>query len=69
MRKTFSITDNEALDKLDQVENQSNYIQTLILRDIYDTYGVKQYEVGMMIALKYIQMAIDTIKKGIENKK
>lgn len=34
MRKTFSITDQLVLDKLDKVENQSKYIQNLILKDI-----------------------------------
>lgn len=34
MRKCISVTDNRVLKKLETVENQSAYLQDLVIRDI-----------------------------------
>ena len=65
MRKTFSITDELVLDRLEREENQSSYIQRLIKRDIYDMEGITQYEAGIKITLESIKIAISAIEESV----
>ena len=61
IRKTFSITDESVIKKLDSVDNQSLYIQTLILKDILNEGGLNEYKAGMARVADMIQEVIDTI--------
>ena len=61
IRKTFSITDEDVLRRLDAVDNQSQYVQMLILRDILDESGRKQYEAGLIHATDVVRDVLDAI--------
>ena len=62
IRKTFSITDEDVLRRLDMVDNQSQYVQMLILRDILDESGRKQYESGLIHATDVVRDVLDAIR-------
>lgn len=64
MRKTFSITDKQVLDKLEEVDNQSKYITELILKDIYDGYGGIEFKKCIFDTLESIIMQVEMIKKA-----
>lgn len=68
MRKTFSITDKLVEKKLKEVENQSQYVQMLIRKDISKSENKKDFESGMEFSLVALEKAIDGIRKAISNK-
>lgn len=68
MRKTFSITDKLVQQRLEEVDNQSQYIQMLIRRDIMDSNSRKEFQSGIEFALNTLEIAIDGIRKAIKDK-
>lgn len=68
MRKTFSITDKLVQQRLEEVDNQSQYIQMLIRRDIMDSNSRKEFQSGIEFTLNTLEIAIDGIRKAINNK-
>lgn len=68
MRKTFSITDKLVQQRLEEVDNQSQYIQMLIRRDIMDSNSRKEFQSGIEFTLNTLEIAIDGIRKAIKNK-
>lgn len=69
MRKTFSITNKQVLDKLDTMDNQSKYIEELVLKDIHDKYGGIEFERAIYDTIDSILLEIDSIKKALGDKK
>ena len=67
-RKTFSITDKLVQQRLEEVDNQSQYIQMLIRRDIMDSNSKKEFQSGIEFTLNTLEIAIDGIRKAIKNK-
>lgn len=65
MRKTFSITDKEVLDKLDEVESQSQYIQGLVIKDIYTRDASSEYESGVLMSITMIEKCLKVIKDSV----
>ena len=63
MRKTFWISQKAALDKLDKVKNQSQYVTDLILSDIAKSYGGLEFEKLVTDTLENIMIQVDMIKK------
>lgn len=68
MRKTFSITDKLVQQRLEEVDNQSQYIQMLIRRDIMDSNSRKEFQSGIEFTLNTLEIAIDGIRKAIKDK-
>lgn len=67
MRKTFSITDKFVQQRLEEVDNQSQYIQMLIRRDIMDSNGRKEFQSGIEFTLSTLEIAISEIRNVINN--
>lgn len=65
MRKTFSITDKEVLKKLDDVESQSQYIQGLVIRDLYGDRTESDYEAGVLTTVEMLEKCLKTIKDSV----
>lgn len=61
MIKSFNLTEDDAIKKLEKEKNQSLYIQNLILRDVNDESGTNQYEIGIRTACKYMQQVLDIL--------
>lgn len=68
MRKTFSITDKLVQQRLEEVDNQSQYIQMLIRRDIMDSNSKREFYSGVEFTLNTLETAIAEIRKVINNK-
>lgn len=68
MRKTFSITDRLVQQRLEEVDNQSQYIQMLIRRDIMDSNSKREFCSGVEFTLNTLETAIAEIRKVINNK-
>lgn len=64
MRKTFWISSKTALDKLEQIDNQSKYVTELILKDVATSYGGLEFEQLTISTLENIMIQIDMIKKA-----
>ena len=69
MVKSISVTDQAAIDKLEEVKNQSKYIQDLILKDLGRPDDLMQFEKGMLAALKYVRKSLDVIESSLKNEK
>lgn len=67
-RKGFYITNKLALDKLDMVENQSEYVENLILKDVYSDFGGVEFEKKVHDTLDMLIMQIDEIRKTVNSK-
>lgn len=67
MRKTFSITNTLVLKKLEQVDNQSEYIQELILKDILSGNGV-EFEKSINDTLDQLTMQIESIRNKVNKR-
>lgn len=65
VRKTFSISNEEVLEKLEQVENQSQYVQDLILRDIISSETQNQYYTGVIHALLAMLESLDLLRENV----
>lgn len=63
MRKTFSITDKAVLSKLERVDNQSQYIQQLILKDIIASGEVEDYEMKVNATINTILAQVEDVVK------
>lgn len=63
MRKTFSITDKTVLSKLDRVENQSRYIQSLILKDIIASGEIDNYKETVNATISSILEQVEDVVK------
>ena len=63
MRKTFSITDKAVLSKLDRVDNQSQYIQNLILKDIMASGEFENYEMTVNATINNILAQVEDVVK------
>lgn len=63
MRKTFSITDKAVLSKLERVDNQSQYIQQLILKDIISSGEVEDYEMTVNATINTILAQVEDVVK------
>lgn len=63
MRKTFSITNKSVLTKLDTVDNQSKYIQELILKDIIENGELEDYRETVDATIMHILGQIEGIIK------
>lgn len=63
MRKTFSITDKAVLNKLERVDNQSQYIQQLILKDIIASGEVEDYEMKVNATINNILAQVEDVVK------
>lgn len=68
-RKGFYINNQLVLDRLDEVDNQSEYVTELILKDIYSHYGGVEYEKRVHEVLRSLSMQIEMIKKELSDKK
>lgn len=68
-RKGFYINDSLVLNKLDQVENQSAYVENLILKDIYSNFGGVEFEARINETLDMLIMQIEEIRKTVNDKK
>lgn len=66
MRKTFSITDKEVLDKLEKVESQSQYIQGLVIKDIYTNDSSSDYEDGVLMTINMVERCLKVIKDSVK---
>lgn len=66
MRKSFYTSNKDVLEKLDTIENQSQYINTLILNDIYRNSSEKQFclsEDTLDLLLKFLIEMHNAIQK------
>ena len=69
MRKTLYITNKLVLNKLDQVDNQSQYVQDLILKDILVNGDSTDYKDTVNSTIESILKQLDTIRSLMDNKK
>ena len=65
VRKTFSISNKDVLEKLEQVENQSQYVQSLILKDLLNDEANTEYEIGVIHGLSMVQESLDLLRASI----
>lgn len=69
MRKTFSITDKAVLNKLERVDNQSQYIQNLILKDIIASGEVEDYEMKVNATINTILAQVEDVVRLMQEVK
>ncbi|OOB76799.1 MAG: hypothetical protein BEN19_04000 [Epulopiscium sp. Nuni2H_MBin003] len=71
IRKTFSFTDEDVIEKLDNLpkQNQSKYIQNLVKRDIYNQDGNTEFETGVKTAIYAMEECLDLIQDTLEKNK
>ncbi|MEG0086551.1 MAG: hypothetical protein RR090_12765 [Niameybacter sp.] len=69
MNKTFSLTNSIVLKKLKEVDNQSKYIEALILKDIISCYGGVEFEQRIDEVLDLLILQIDEIRKEVKTHK
>lgn len=67
-RKGFYITNRLALEKLDEVDNQSEYVENLILKDVYSDFGGVEFEKKVNDTLDALIIQIDEIRNAVKNK-
>lgn len=65
MRKTFSITDQLVQKRLEEVDNQSQYIQMLIRRDIMIPSARKEFFSGVEFTLSAMERTIAEMRKAM----
>jgi len=69
MRKTFSITNSAVLSKLDRVDNQSQYIQKLILKDIISCGEIEDYKETVNATIMNILGQVEDVVKLLQEVK
>ena len=60
-----TVSNKDVLEKLEQVENQSQYVQSLILKDLLNDEANTEYEIGVIHGLSMVQESLDLLRASI----
>ncbi len=65
MRKHLNFTDESVLQKLNSVENQSKYVQDLILKDIATQSSDNAFDAGVLKSLDMMEAFLNVIQETL----
>ena len=68
MKKTLYMSNKLVIDKLNQVDNQSKYVEGLILDDILRNGSQTDYKKTVENTIESIFIQIETIRKLLDKK-